>query len=179
MRNQGNGGELQWFAIRVPPQKEQVAATILQRLNYIAVTPTEARLRRKTRYDKERREVQYSILPGFVFVAVTDETHVWRLKTFHFVNSIVTLGGTYARFDNQKLEAFLRYNPDTSPAYYKYMRTRQEFDIGDKVRILTGAFRDSEMKVSDISGREAIFLVPLLGRTHEVRVCVDDCSKAA
>jgi transcription antitermination factor NusG len=170
---------LRWFALRCAPQKEKLAVTILERLNFVAVTPTEPRLRKKTRFDKERNPIEYPVLPGCLFVGVEDKGHLFRVVNFHFINSVVGINGRYAEFDPRLLMPFLNFSPETSPQYYKYMRTKHEFDIGDTVRLRTGAFRDAEMKVADIKGREAFFLIPLLGREHRFAMSVDDCEKAA
>ena len=173
----GAAEQLRWFGLRCKPQKEQKAATWLQNMNYIAVTPTAPRMRRSTQYDKERKPIEYAVLPGCLFIGVSDRSHLFRIVNFHFISSVIGINGRYAEFDPSKLLPFLRYNPKTSPMYYKYMRTGREFDVADDVRILTGPFRDSVMKVSEIKDREAVFLVSLLGKTHQVHISVDDCEK--
>lgn len=176
--------KLRWFALRCAPQKEKVATSILQRLGYIAVTPTEERLRYRHRFDKmnqERKPLSYAVLPGCLFVAVSNRGDLWRLVNFNFISSVVGVNGRYAEFDPDKLLPFLFQRRDLSslPAYYKYMRRGYEFDKGDAVHINRGMLANSTLKVAEITGREAVFLVPMLGKVQRVHVDVADCEKAA
>ena len=177
-----NAQPLNWFALRVAPLKEEVACTILRRQNYVAEIPTEARLRRKTRYCKMRQEIRYPILRGFIFVGFTTDHIEWfRILRLHLINNVVSVNGRPAKLNTEAVEKFLNFQSATNPQYYKALRTGAEFAIGDTVWINQGVLEGREMRVHDIDpkSREAIFLLPLLGQEQRVGVSIDSCQKAA
>jgi transcription antitermination factor NusG len=175
--------ELRWYALRCRPQRERMTAKILRYHGLVAEVKTERRLRRRTKWDKERKLRSFVAAPSYVFVAFdAGKPMPWHVVfSYHFVWSVVSVGGVPAELNHEAVVRFLGYDDaDKLPSYMKHFRTRGEtFRVGEEVIIGSGAFTDHRMRVEDIRDGEAKFITHLLGRTIEVSVPVDDCVKAA
>ena len=173
----GTEGALDWYCLRVPPQKEVMAAKILRYDGLVAEIPTEPRLRRKTRHCKQRIEIRYPVASGYLlFGTPASEPPPWRrVFRLHLIRSVVSVNGVPARLNLDGVARLLKHEWDQKPAYAKWLRTGKEFGVGESVFILNGPFRDFELCVQDIRNGEAYFLVPLLGKMQELRIPIDDC----
>lgn len=187
----GNRGEeLDWFALRTLPQREDMAVKVLRRDGLVAVCKTERRLRRRTKWDKERRYITFNAAPGYIFVA-TPAGHDPRIyiRPLHIFRSFVGKDGLPLVLPSQSREAkgrngetytrfgvlpFLELEQGELPGYYKHFKTGREFSIGQTVIVTTGPFRDHQVKVVNVENGEALFIMRLLGRDQEVRMSVDD-----
>lgn len=185
----GQVGELHWYALRVLPQREDMAAKVLRRDGLIAEVKTERRLRRRTKWDKERRYLTFNEAPSYVFIAVPGrEDPRCFVRPLHIFRSFVGKDGlplrlpTHTKVGKKQtrfgVTDFLQLQEGELPGYYRYHKTGREFKIGDTVIINTGPFRDHQVKVADIQDGEALFFLRLLGKNQEVRISVDDCIKA-
>lgn len=191
MRNQGEVGELYWFALRTLPQREDMAAKVLRHDGLVAVIKTERRLRRRTKWDKERKYITYNASPGYVFIATPAGKDPREfVRPLHIFRSFVSKDGAPLRLPTQSAEVkardgstymrhgilqFLEIEAGELPGYYRHFKTGREFTIGQTVIINTGPFRDHQVRVEDIQNGEAMFFMRLLGREQTVRVSVDDC----
>jgi len=171
-------GELDWYCLRTPPQRETMAAKILRYDGLVAEIPTEPRYRRKTRHCKQRIEIRYPVASGYVLLgAPSDEPPPWRrVFRLHLIRSVVSINGVPAKLDLPGVARLLKHEWSAKPEYEKWLRTGKEFNVGDQVAIMSGPFRDFELCVQDIRDGDAIFLVSLLGREQELRVPVDYCA---
>lgn len=175
--------KLRWHCLRCPPQREVMTAKILRYYGLVAEVKTERRLRRKTKWEKERKFRTFVAASGYVLIGF-DRAQPMPWHTIfrtHLVRSVVSQHGAPAELDHDAVVRFLGYDDSGQlPSYLKHFRTRGEtFKVGEEVIVGSGVFSDHRMKVEDIRDGEAIFLVRLLGRVNEVRVALDDCVKAA
>jgi len=168
-------GELHWFALRTLPQREDMAAKVLRRDGLIAEIKTERRLRRRTKWDKERRYITFNAAPGYVFIAVPGNDPRVFVRPFHIFRDFVGRNGVPAELSPRAVIAFLELYEGDLPGYFRHFKTGREFAIGDTVIVNTGPFREHQVKVVNVADGEAWFFVHLLGRTQEVRVSVNDC----
>lgn len=66
-----------WFAVTTRPQREIVAATILEKQGFAVFVPTETRWRwvtHKNRIRKRKFEVEYPLIPRYVFIGMNAGT---------------------------------------------------------------------------------------------------------
>jgi transcription antitermination factor NusG len=171
--------ELRWFALRIIPQRELMAAKLLRHDGLVAEVKTEKRLRRRTKWDAERRYITYTAAPGYCFIAVPSAMDPrCYVRPFHIFRSFVGKDGIPAALDPKQMRAFLNLEDADLPGYYRHFKTGREFSIGDTVTIATGPFRDQQVRVEDVQDGEALFFMRLLGRDQEIRVSVNDVYKA-
>lgn len=185
----GAVGELNWFALRVKPQREMMVAKLLRYDGLVAEVKTERRLRRKTKWDKERQYITFNAAPGYVFIATPAgrDPRIF-VRPFHLFHSFVGKDGlpmqlpartvVGKKHTSHGIMPFLELQEGELPGYFRHFRTGREFKIGDTVIIATGPFRDHQVKVVDVQAGEALFFMRMLGVDQEVRISVNDCIKA-
>lgn len=171
--------ELSWWAIRTMAKNADMAAKVLRRDGIVAVLKTERRLRRRNKWDKERRYLTYNAAPGYVWIA-TPAGHDPRcfVRPLHIFQSFVGLHGMPVELPGPQIRRFLDLEEGPLPGYLRYHRTGREFRLGDTVIVNTGPFRDHQVKVENIEDGEVVFFVRMLGKDQEVRLSVDDVIKA-
>lgn len=168
---------LRWFALRTTPQREEMAAKLLRYDGLVAKTKTERKLRRRTKWDKERRYLTFNAAPSYCFIAVPpgpEDPRVY-VRPFHIFRSFVGLHGRPAQLNTPAMLDFLQLEEGELPGYYRHFKTGREFKIGQTVIVTTGPFRDRQVRVEDVQNGEALFFMHLFGKDQEVRVKVDDC----
>jgi transcription antitermination factor NusG len=185
---QGNGGELQWFALRTLPKREDMVKKLLIWRGVKAFIKTEKRARRKTKKDVKREARIFCAAPGYVFVGIdprsddAETDNPWALvHNCHLIRSVVSLNGLPAQLDPAKLADFLGFDDFDIPDYFMYFRTKGEsFAIGDHVRIDSPSFEGMTLPVMDIQNGEAIFsLVMFQSQATELRIPLEQVFKAA
>lgn len=172
---------LVWHALRTKPQREQMVADALMRFGVYAQVKTETRLRRRTKWDKERKLRTFVAAPGYCLIGTPDGISVpwYQIFRLHMVSSVVSLNGQPARLDHDAVLAFLGHEGGRLPGYFRHFRTGHEFKIGDEVIVARGVLMDHKLRVQDVQDGEAHFIMRLLGRDQLVKIPVDDCVKAA
>jgi transcription antitermination factor NusG len=179
--------ELRWLAFRTSSQQSLMELTVrvLRNSGLIADIAMEKRLRKKTKWDKERKPRPYVTAPGYVFIATERGTPFpWhKLQSIHMIRGVIGTRGKPAELSDSAVRSFLRWEGERLPAYMRFMKTGQEFKPGDKVYIADGsldAFTDGcPIKVENIEDGSAVFILKLLGQDVEHRIDVRDCVKAA
>jgi transcription antitermination factor NusG len=176
----GPQGELVWHALRTKPQREEMVANALQRFGIYAQVKTETRLRRKTKWDKERKLQTFVAAPGYCLIGTKPDQPVpwYTIFRLHMVNSVVSYDGRPAQLNHRAVVAFLGHQGGRLPGYFRHFRTGHEFKIGDDILVTRGVLMDHRLKVQDVQEGEAVFMMRLLGRDQEIRIPVDDCIKA-
>lgn len=173
--------ELMWFALRVIPQREMMAAKILRYFGVDAAIKTEKRLRRTTKWDKERKPIEFCAAPGYVFIAIPrgKPTPWGAIFKLHLIRSVVSIEGVPAELNHEAVMKFLGFEDMSLPNYFRFFSTRgHQFEIGDEVVITTGVLSEQKLRVEDVREGEAIFIIRMLGATKEISVPVNDCFKA-
>jgi len=175
--------ELSWYALRCTPQREDMTAKILRHWGFVAERKTEKRLRRLTKWDRERKLIEFCAAPGYVFAAYPeslDDPFPWyTVMSTHLVKSVVSLNGTPAKLNSLAVRRFLNFDDANWPHYYKHFKTGAEFAIGDRVIITKGPMAEFELRVDDVRAGEAIFRVLMFNRETEIAIPVDQCVRAA
>lgn len=169
------GTELQWFALRTLPMREQMVRKHLIYRGFQAFTKTERKFGRWT--NGKRKERDAVAAPGYVFLGTTGNPWM-EVHNCHMIRSVVSLEGRPVRLNPEKLGAFLDLPDENLPDYFRFFRG-SPFEIGDMVRIDAPAFEGFELRVKDIQRHEAIFdLVMFNSISTEVRFPVAQCYKS-
>lgn len=167
-------GDLEWYALRTPPQKEFIAQEILSRKGFEVFLPVEMRLRRKTRYCKARVLKPFPMLVSYLFVKAEDGGLRWRdLFNMSCVQSVVSFDGEPYAIEQTKIDELEQLAHNQQPAnQHRYLYTHNEFEEGDEVCIAEGPFAGRLVYVDQISGDKAKVWLNLFGVTRKIDIDV-------
>ncbi len=164
-----------WYAIRTACQKEFETATILKRLGFEVFLPVELKLRRKTRFCQHRCPTPFPLLVRYLFVKAEAGGFRWRdLFDVSCVHSVVRSDGvpwpiTQAQIDDLRKRAHSVQLPNP----HRYLRTANEFTVGDQVLVTQGPFAGNLVTVGQIMGRKARIWLDLFGAQQDVEIGLD------
>lgn len=102
----------QWYALRVLPQKEYVAAYLLRKQGVRTFVPTETRFLKRTRYAKSSVEFAVPIIPGCVFAGFDGPPAWYDVLKNTLIVGPEGMDGKPWRLDIAKLFAFLGHVVD-------------------------------------------------------------------
>lgn len=173
-----------WFALFVPSGKEFVVQRSFLSLGWPAFLPHRRKYRRLSRFDKSKRLLSYAAVPGVVFVPARQGDWSWvYLLHQTFVRGVLGVGNRPRAIASERFIEFIDGNAKQGkfdvPAAQRFMRTYEEFDVGDRVRIVEGVFDGHIVDVRTIAGSQARVLVELFGAEREIGVSLDKLEKAS
>ncbi|HET6493545.1 MAG TPA: transcriptional activator RfaH [Burkholderiales bacterium] len=157
----------QWYVVQSQPNAEYKAVAHLERQGFAAYLP---RYLKRRRHARRVETVPAPLFPRYLFVSIDLNTQRWRsIFSTIGVSRLVCNGEVPTPISDHVIDS-LKLREDNGG--YVRLDHRPNFRVGDKIRILEGAFADclglyNGMRDSD---RVAI-LLDLLGR--KVRVMVD------
>lgn len=159
-------GEAQWFALRVLPQKEYVAAYLLERQPGVwAFVPTEPRFARRTRYGKGQVEYARPELPGLVIARFEGEPIWYNVMRNNLI--VGPLGRDGEAFRLKDMVSFLARVPTGTlvlrdGTQLVNVRGRELRAPTSHKRIISRRKRDDEPEVIEAKGRVARWLDPFV-----------------
>lgn len=167
-----------WFAVRVPPQRELVAATFLHDegfATFVVVRRQFEFANKVQRIKLEKVEVIRPLMPGYCFIGMNHRTPGWdRVFCYRIVHGVIGYDGEPVEIphDDRPNRPGLRSlmwrqhgGEFNAPGYQRWQQTRNTFKIGDEVVTLDDTLRG---RVIDITDRSARVLVNFLGGEREV-----------
>jgi transcriptional antiterminator RfaH len=156
-----------WFVVQTRPRAESTAVAHLNRQGFETYLPCYLK---KCRHARRVENVPAALFPRYVFVAIDMATQRWRaISSTIGVSRLVCSGEEPAPVPDSVLAA-LRGREDENGLIS--LPTRPRFELGDKVRLLDGAFADCIGLFDGMRDIERIsVLLDLLGR--KVRVLLD------
>lgn len=160
-------GEGAWYVVQTQVNAEAKAARNLQHQGFEIYLPRY--LKRRSHARKVER-VPAPLFPRYMFVRVDMETQRWRsIQSTIGVSHLVSNGSDPAPVARDVL-CLLRSSEDEN-GFIK-LESRPRFTVGEKVRVLGGAFADNLGLFDGLSDRDRVaILLDLLGR--KVRVFID------
>lgn len=174
--------ELWWYALRVPPQKEFVAQTILARYGVETYVPVRKEWRRRNKYTKTKELRSYPEAPRYVFAGFRPGFRLWfDLFNLPAINGVV--GTETAQkpmrvpFEGKRgLGTMMKTYPNgiVAPNEQRFMQTHKEYAVGDMVEIFDGPFSGLTVPVVDIRGANAVIKAMLFGSEHEVTIPLEN-----
>lgn len=181
----GAAKETAWYALRVTPQREYVAAFHLSQRGIETFVPTETRWRWANRYARSRkakREVEFPVMPHYVFAGFAGPVPWLHVFETPFVHSVVGHSGQPWQLKGKDWDGFKAAHRNgflRAPVEQRFMQSHKEFGVGDTVNIMSGAFRLTVAQVTSITGPIAKVMLPLFNDMREVPIPVDALEKIA
>jgi transcriptional antiterminator RfaH len=156
-----------WYVVQTQVNSEAKAARNLVRQGFEIYLP---RYLKRRSHARKIEKVAAPLFPRYLFVRIDMATQRWRsIQSTFGVSRLVCNGSDPAPVAQQILNS-LKAREDES-GYVKLDR-RPKFALGEKVRVLAGAFADNLGLIDGLTDRDRVaILLDLLGR--KVRVSID------
>jgi transcriptional antiterminator RfaH len=157
-----------WYVVQTKVNAEAKAGRNLIRQGFEIYLP---RYLKRRSHARKIEKVAAPLFPRYLFVSV-DSKQRWRsIQSTIGVSRLVTNGSDPAPVAHEVLQ-FLRAREDQSG--FIAMDCRPSFAVGEKVRILAGAFADVVGLFDGLGDRERVaVLLDLLGQKVRVSMDVD------
>lgn len=196
----GRFEDYRWMAVQTLPSREFAAWRAMRHLRFAALVPKVQKMRRYSRHTDKRIAVDFPLMPGYVLVGVPAGRHWVEVHRCSLIRSVV------GRMDNgQKMPLPLLINPlrklineygdgshalvmapaNEPGAYFSVVDSSSVDgdvigldDVGKPLKIRAGWAAGSIVDLAGIEGEVATVLMPLLGHVTEVRMPIDNLSKA-
>ncbi len=139
--------DLDWYALRVAPQKEFVVQEILTRKGVATYCPSDKRWRRQNRYTKNKDLKSFPLMPSYVFAGfIPGIPSLYDLRKVDAILGCIGFNGEPKRIPKVGIRSMIgRYkNGLQRPTDERFMQTYKEFKAGDLVRIAHGPFEDPD-----------------------------------
>lgn len=108
----GETDEMQWYALRVVPQKEYVVARLLERRDAWAYVPTVTYFRRRTRYTESGAEYAKPEMPGCIFARFSGEPAWYDVLRNHLILGPIGRNGEPWQFRARELYMYFTRTPN-------------------------------------------------------------------
>lgn len=160
-------GDGTWYVVQTQVNAEAKAARNLVRQGFEIYLP---RYLKRRSHARKIEKVAAPLFPRYLFVQIDMATQRWRsIQSTFGVSHLVTNGSDPAPVAREVLR-MLRAKEDK--AGFVLMDSRPSFAVGEKVKILAGAFTDVVGLFDGLGDRERVaVLLDLLGQ--KVRVSMD------
>lgn len=176
-----------WYILTVTPGTEFKTVAHLARLRrpIFAATPIRTEWRRWTKFDNERSPRQFAALPGYVMVALPDDTPTdWiAIRNAPAVTGAVTgmMTDNPARMTPFHVRAFTYYLTTDPPDIEQFVPAPLAFEEGDQVLIADprSPFNDVAVKALSIAGARTKVLMDLFNGPQVVEVSTSSLSRVA
>lgn len=171
-----------WYALRVPPQKEFVAAEILRRKGLATFLPVERLWRRKNKYVKDKVLRTYALMPRHVFTGFDKRAVSWfDVFSLPAVQGVVGINGRPLLLDQDGMHRIMRLyeNGIKAPDEQKFMGTHKEFKVGDIVEVIGGPFDGLKVPCVALMGAHAKVIIELFNASTEISIPTDQLVCAA
>jgi transcriptional antiterminator RfaH len=161
--------DVRWYVVHTQVNGEAKAAQNLLRQGYQIYLP---RYLKRRRHARKVDFVAKPLFPRYMFVAVDMATQRWRaIQSTQGVSHLVCNGDEPAAVPSGVL-GVLRAREDERG--FVRMDAKPAFALGDKVRVLAGAFMDNAGLFDGMGDRDRVaILLEMLGRKVRVHLDVD------
>jgi transcriptional antiterminator RfaH len=162
-----------WYVVHTQPNGENRAAAHLERQGFKTYLP---RYRKRRRHARRVEMVASPLFPRYMFVAIDMAVQRWRsIYSTVGVSRIVTVGDEPTPVTDA-LIADLKARENDGLIE---LNNRPSFRLGDKLRVLDGAFADCLGLYDGLSDSDRIrILLDLLGRKVRVMLDIDAVATA-
>lgn len=144
-----NREQPRWHAAATQPRRELWAIEHLSRQGYVTFMP---KRRIVTRHARRRVERIGSFFPGYVFIRFDPRRQQWRsINGTYGVRSLVMQGETPCRAPAGLVETLQAMTDDDG-----YFVPNPSFERGDRVRLISGPFRELIAEVDDATDERRI-----------------------
>lgn len=163
-----------WFIFRTKPLAEQSSIYHLEQLGMHAATPIRRVWRKVNNKVKKKTLKCYPAFSGYIFLCLAPEEPLQWHEIFRVpgITQIVRNGPHIEPIPHSQMAWImdrLRYEL-TPPTAHRFMRSCEEYEIGDSVRVFKDGFEGVAAKVIGITDDNATVLMPLFNGLHEIQV---------
>ena len=145
-----------WFVARVHPNRENSAQFNLDRLGFRSFAP---RVRRTVRHARKTRNVLSPLFPGYIFLILDLSRDRWRAVNSTFGVASLIMGAEQPMPVPCGVVEALVITENS-----ELVRTDNDLEIGQKVRILSGPFADALCRLVHLDDRGRVrVLLELMG----------------
>ena len=160
-------GQPQWYVVQTQANAENKAVAHLARQGFATYLP---RYLKRRRHARRVDVVAAPLFPRYLFVEIDMAVQRWRSIYSTVGVSRLVCNGEYSSACPEQVVELLRSREDASG--FIQLEHRPKFKVGDKIRILEGAFYDCLGIYDGMPDRDRVgILLDLLGR--KVRVLLD------
>lgn len=180
-------GQLQWYALAVTPQSEFVAQKALRRYGLRTFVPIRTVYRHRSRHARLTRQPKQRICQpiarSYVFAGFEPGQRLWfnLFRDVPNVRGVVHIQGRPLCIPGRDMQTMIRATASgmDAPEAERFMRTHQEFKVGDDVKIVgASAFEGWTVPVVSIGDGFAEIHVELFGSIRSVDVPLYDLEPA-
>jgi len=163
-----------WYVAQTQPNAEAKAVLHLSRQGFVTYLP---RYLKRRRHARRVDVVAAPLFPRYLFVEIDTAVQRWRsIYSTVGVSRLVCTGDTLTPVPDQVINLLKQREDD---AGLIRLDNRPMFHVGDKIRIIEGAFCDCLGLYDGMSDRDRItILLDLLGRKVRVMVNVESVAAA-
>ena len=167
-----DSGRPRWHAAATQPRRECWAIEHLSRQGYVTFIP---KRRIVTRHARRRAERIGSFFPGYVFVRFDPRREQWRsINGTRGVRGLVMHGETPCQAPPGLVEAMQAMTDDDG-----FFVPNHAFERGDRVRLMSGPFRELVAEVEDATDERRItVLLEMMNGRIPVVVSRSELSRA-
>jgi transcriptional antiterminator RfaH len=156
-----------WYVVQTQVNAEAKAARNLERQGFEVYFP---RYLKRRSHARKIEKIAAPLFPRYLFVRIDMATQRWRSIQSTFGVSHLVLNGSDPASVAQPIVSSLKAREDERG--YIRLDQRPKFTMGEKVRVLTGAFAENLGLFDGVADRYRIaVLLDLLGR--KVRVSIE------
>jgi transcription termination/antitermination protein NusG len=165
---------LTWYALTVPPQKERVAETILQKVQVPCFVPVELKYpRKRARFqarDKKLEPKRYPMFIRYVFAGFEGPIPLYDLSRLNVVTGVVGFDGRPFPIPQSAIDRLMKLS-GTSIPWRNAPNPHKSFRTGDTVELVEGAFTGHTVDIIEVDqdGKFFEFLVRFMGKQQRVR----------
>ncbi|MRU15666.1 transcriptional activator RfaH [Roseovarius sp. A21] len=162
-----------WYLAQLKPGGFERAVTNLARQGYESFMPMREETRRRAeRWDTKLRP----LFPGYLFVKVPDDRQQWRsINATYGVSRLVALDAGRPTQVAPELIAALQARVLEDGK----LKPTAEFDVGDKVRVVSGPLADKLAEIESVPEQGRIYvLLELMGRYTKAVLSTTDVERS-
>lgn len=181
-----NVGDLNWYVMRTPPNREFDAEEFLAKQGYTIMCPVRRKRVRSSRTKKTKNKIiELPLMPCYVlmgFTGVPDWQKLFSLsRPLQLVTSVCGQNHRARKLPETAYSWIEEMLATTSADINdKGKHSKSVFSKGDNVEILDGPFEGFVVEVQKANTKEAMCLFKLFeGKEQKVKISVDNIQKAA
>ena len=182
-RNAMRDPNIDWYVVFALSGKEFLVQQGLRTFSPAVYLPMRWHWRIVNRTTRVKARIAYPAIAGWLLVGFERGQERWFeiFRSLASITGVLGIDGHPAAFNGKVLETFLDQNEKSFdvPDYEQFMRSGEEFAVGDCVRIMDGPFAGQVDDVREIRDDRAKIFIECLNKTHEVSIPIDNLEKVA
>ena len=153
---------LSWYVVLTAPTREMAATLLLEGHGHAVLYPREAKFWRRNRYAKAKAKILKPLAARHLFVGFEAHPNWLQVMGWRCITGVIGVGGRPKSLSYASIRAFMDGETiRTPPSAHRFMPTGREYEVGQRVEVLSGPVRGAIVTVTEIKGRQARALLAL------------------